>query len=278
MRGRMGLGLILIASLALGCQSKAQREQTAAQKQAQREAKAEAKRQAQMAKQQDAQRKAEAQAQARRDAAQHKVDEQKAKELAAAQSAQAQADAKQREKDAKEAKKRAEAKANEVGHEFMVPEEQGRLLDVIFEAQSAAGAYEDQELHNAHFDCGVLNSLGRAKLALLLKGAHHKCATVHISGNEKEAQTRLASVQQFWKDSPYSDVQLTVKDGINEDLLTPSTVGLKGLAKMDKEKQTGTVRNVNVTNNSAGGTSGTGGSSSGGGASGNYSPASSEQP
>jgi len=264
MRGRMGLGLVLIASLAIGCQSKAQREQTAAQKQAQKEAKAEAKRQAQLAKQQEAQRQAEAKAQAKLTADQQKVDAEKAKELAAAQQAQAEADAKQREKDAKEAKKKAEAKANEVGHELFVPEEQGRYRDMWFEAQASAGAYEDAELHNAHFDCGVLNSLGRTKLALLLKGAHHKCATVHITGNDKEQQTRLASVEQFWKDSAYSDVKLTIKDGINEDVLTPSTVGLKGLAKMEKDKPTGPTRNVNVTNTSSGGSSGTSGGSSGG--------------
>jgi colicin import membrane protein len=274
----MGLGLILIASLAIaGCQSKAQREQTAAQKQAQKEAKAEAKRQAQLAKQQEAQRQAEAKAQAKASAEQQKVEAQKAKELAAAQQAQAEADAKQREKDAKEAKKRAEAKADEIGHELMIPEEQGRYLDMWFEAQAAAGAYEDQELHNAHFDCGVLNSLGRAKLALLLKGAHHKCATVHITGNVREQQTRVASVEQFWKDSAYSDVKLTVKDGVNEDLLTPSTTSLKGLAKLDKDKPTGPTRNVNITNNNSpaggGSSSGTGGSAAGTGGSGYPSPA-----
>jgi hypothetical protein len=83
---------------------------------------------------------------------------------------------------------------------------------------------------------------------------------VPASGTDEVTQARLASVQQFWRDSRWASLQLQAKAGTNPDLSAPASAGIAGLRKLEKEESRGNVRNTTVNFNAASG----GGQSSGG--------------
>ena len=227
MRGRTGCAVLLIAALAVGCQNKEsamtaeQKRQAAALRESNKRA--------------EQQRQAEAKANREREAAQAKEDARQARVLAKQQREQAKKDDERRQQEARETKARDAKRTDEIGHEIFVLEGHQRYVDQFAQAQAADGAAEDAMLGDAHFDAGELNSLGRYKLNLILRGAHGKPATVYLISADKDAQARAAAVDRFWKESQYgSSVALTAKEGFNPDGGASSNVGLNGLRKLDK--------------------------------------------
>ena len=114
-------------------------------------------------------------------------------------------------------------------------ENQVRSIDNFMRLQSALGAAEDAMLLPQHFDGGALNSLGRAKLDLILAAAPvDKPAHVYLPQDD-HAGARRAALKEYVKTSPYADRQLELKEGWNDSAAVPAASGLAGLKAMQHQ-------------------------------------------
>ena len=245
MRGRLGLCVAMTAALLLagGC-AKRTPEQKAAEK-ANKAAIAQAK-----ADQKAAKKQAEAQAKADKKRMAEERERAEAQAQAAKKQAevQAKADKKRAAEEAKLAKAQARKRKNQkpvqyaddeewvIGHPYSVPENHPRSFDRHVQAMAAAGAADDTSLFDQHFDGGELNALGRAKVALMLQAAPKNTPlTIYVptGGADERVQARLSAVETFWKDSKWSDLQVQARAGVDTRHMTPASVGLAGLRKME---------------------------------------------
>jgi len=243
MRGRMGLGVLLLtaAMLAAGCGTPQQREQKKQMEQEKKIAQAEAKKQKEVAAAEAKRQKADAAAEAKRQKEQAAIDA----KLQAEENARMSAAAKKQQ--AEEAKASAAAKAeadqyekdskDEIGHDIIRDERHVRTVDRFVIAQSAQGAREDATLSDQHFDGAELNALGRAKLYLMGKAGVKGPVTVFLNSTDlKLNEGRQLAIEQYWKGSAYSETALVVKPGMNDDLTYPVKPGLDAIKRMESKK------------------------------------------
>ena len=220
--------------------------------QAKREADAR-KREAEARKREEAQEKREAELAARKEREQRAValanEKAQAKRLAKEQREQAKRDekaAREQEKLAAQARRDADREQKklendrkwEIGHEMMMHEDEPRLFDAFAKSAAAAGAAQDAGFSDVHFDGNQLNSLGRAKLALILENADNGPVTVYVAGGERVLAGRMAAIEKYWKDSPYAQVQLQSREGHNLAHASPADAGIRGLAKLEQQRRT----------------------------------------
>jgi hypothetical protein len=157
-------------------------------------------------------------------------------------------------------------KTDTIGRPDFKPENNPQLIDIHVRQMAAAGAAADATLYDRHFDGGELNSLGRAKVALMLSAAPKgQVLTIYVptDGSDERVQVRLASVEKYWKDSQYAAVQLQTKEGVNPFNTTPASSGLAGLRRIERPDQQGGANSSSSGSSTGSGSSGTGGSSSG---------------
>lgn len=106
-----------------------------------------------------------------------------------------------------------------VGREF--PSEQSiRAPQRFLETQAAAGARADSTLSESHFDGEQLNSLGRQKLDLTLKGDHSLSPlTIYmdIPQTDATAEARRRAVVLFLKDRGLLESQVRFAGGANPE-------------------------------------------------------------
>lgn len=129
----------------------------------------------------------------------------------------------------------------------------------FMDAMAASGARADAMLFKDHFDGGRLNSLGEAKLSLMLKDDDSPApVVVYLSVDEKQgvSAARRDSVIAFLKDKGLKADQIEVKFGSNPDS--------RSLAKKHLEKLPMTDSASSST--AAGGTTANAGGSLSGGA------------
>jgi hypothetical protein len=217
-----------------------------------------ASKQTKMARAEQKEQKAQLKAQQEQAKAEQKAQQAEAKRLAAEDKQRREEDARMAAKVRKEHEKYEKEQREAFGSDVIRDERMPRQVDYFDRALAAAGANEDLMLNDAHFSNGELNSLGRSKVALIARAAPAgKPVVIYVTGDEKANQPRVASVQNYWKAMPYSDLELQVKPGINDAQMTDTSVGIKGLAKQEKTNYTGTT-------GSSSSMSGAGGSSSSG--------------
>jgi hypothetical protein len=217
-------------------QARAERDKAAAQ------AKVDADR---MAQQQQAERE-RAEAQARLDAQNAAAAERANQERAAAEAAERKRQAAlargQKPPKAEKVKPYPDDEVAVIGEPYIRPENYTSLFDRHTQAMSAAGAAQDASLYDQHFDGAELNALGRSKVALMLQGApRNEPLTIYVppSGPSERVQARLASVNQFWRDSQWAAMQVQTKQGVAPENTTSAAQGLAGLRRLEREQQEG---------------------------------------
>ncbi|MGB7156618.1 MAG: hypothetical protein WBD40_01050 [Tepidisphaeraceae bacterium] len=107
-----------------------------------------------------------------------------------------------------------------------------RFADV----QRSNGARGDGNLFAAHFTDDAVNSLGRAKLDVMIRDDETvRPVTIHMAPTKDMPVTirRMESVTAYLKDAGLSDAQIQFETGLNEDSFHPAAPELANLAKMD---------------------------------------------
>ena len=102
------------------------------------------------------------------------------------------------------------------GEDFR-PDDEPRAVDNVMLAQAAAGARADSTLYGPHFDSHGINSLGRAKLALMLRSEEPIDPLIVYLDLPAQMGTEPAhsSVTDFLKSRGLTDSQIKLVDGAN---------------------------------------------------------------
>lgn len=112
----------------------------------------------------------------------------------------------------------------------------------LAEVQAAAGARADGMLHAKDFDGGVINSLGRSKLDLMIKDDQAITPlVVYLDLPEGNAlnKARHDSTVLFLKDRGLLDSQIRIENGINPDSLNAAEPNLLRLPKTESSGEPG---------------------------------------
>lgn len=115
-------------------------------------------------------------------------------------------------------------------------DDDARPLQDAMTAQSSAGARADAMLFACHFDGSSLNSLGQAKLRLMLLDpelANVLTVYVNTSGQDTLLQQRQASVTKFLRDGGWTDKQVAVAAGANPNGMHPAADSLTRMGKTE---------------------------------------------
>jgi hypothetical protein len=114
------------------------------------------------------------------------------------------------------------------------PDDEPRAVDNAMFAQAAAGARADSTLYGAHFDAHGINSLGRAKLALMLRSEEPiDPLIVYLDlPAEMPADPVHASVTDFLKSRGLTEAQIKLVDGANPGTIHPAAPTSNALKAM----------------------------------------------
>jgi hypothetical protein len=138
--------------------------------------------------------------------------------------------------------------------------EPGREIDRMIEMQAAVGAKNDATLYPQHFDGGELNSLGRSKLALLMRanqGSPRTVVYMDLGRANDLTSARHSSIERYWRDSMSGQTQLEIRDGMNSNLAYSAQPSLDRLKLTNRPGEKGgesqsesTNQNVNAPDRS----------------------------
>jgi hypothetical protein len=131
--------------------------------------------------------------------------------------------------------------------ELFPPDEAVRPVDRAVEVQSAAAARSDATLNNYHFDRGgVLNSLGRAKLDLMLKDDDASLPMLvyvdireHGDRSMSDVSRYEDSARRYLADRGLRDDRVEFHSGPNLSSTRPARDGLRGLKRLEGTEQSG---------------------------------------
>ena len=141
---------------------------------------------------------------------------------------------------------------------FVDTDAQTPIATRFADAQAASGARADATLSRQHFDGPALNSLGQAKLALMLKDDDAASPMkVYLNTGEKDPayKQREQSVAAFLKDKGLRDTQIELVAGPNPESTSPAARHLANLPKTDTSSASGDAGKSAAAGGS-GGTSG----------------------
>jgi hypothetical protein len=120
-------------------------------------------------------------------------------------------------------------------------------LERINDAQAIKGAAADAMLEDQHFDGILLNSLGRKKLDLMMRGTSvNKPLVVYLDMSHDTAQNRQAAVTDYIKNAGVDDSAIQVVIGPNPHMMTPTAYNLNEVYKGDGTTITGEAADENV--------------------------------
>jgi hypothetical protein len=74
----------------------------------------------------------------------------------------------------------------------------------------------------------------------MLQGApKNEPLTIYVppTGSTERVQSRLAAVNQFWKDSMWAAMQVQTKEGVNPETAASAAAGLAGLRRLEKQEE-----------------------------------------
>jgi hypothetical protein len=114
------------------------------------------------------------------------------------------------------------------------PDKQERKSHQISEAQATAGARKDATLQDYHFDGAKLNSLGEAKLDLMIPDEQDDDMTVYVNVPANDiTSNRKNAVSEYLKYRGVDASHVKLVDGINPDTITPAAEGMARLSKTE---------------------------------------------
>lgn len=103
---------------------------------------------------------------------------------------------------------------------------------LMFDRQVANGAAADAMLFDIHFDGGELNSLGKQKLGLIIKGRSTNVPTKVYLNMPKDAEystARQTTVESVLGSAGLAKEQFAVVFGPNPGVLMPADAGIRAL-------------------------------------------------
>lgn len=117
------------------------------------------------------------------------------------------------------------------------PDEQMVAMKHLNNAQAARGAASDATLYSCHFDGPAVNSLGKAKLDLMLAAADNESdASVSVwmdVPDDQNADDRREAVKAYLRQRGLPSDRLVIGRGPNPAVDSPAAQGLKDLPKAD---------------------------------------------
>jgi hypothetical protein len=151
--------------------------------------------------------------------------------------------------------------------EFWAPDDRSRSVWAILDRQAAAGAREDAALGAQHFDGDALNSLGTARLELLVAGPTRP-TTVYLNLPDKDENSaaRRESVNRWLQEAGLASDAVVLKDGPNPSMSRPAAPELSRLWKTESPGPVASGSNEETGANVGGGMPGSGGAPAGGAA------------
>lgn len=120
------------------------------------------------------------------------------------------------------------------GEDFR-PEGEKRAVHRFAEAQAASAARADATLRAVHFNGPELNSLGRARLDLMLKDdepVEPLVVYVDVPAGYPLGDRWRASATRFLKDRGLTDEQIRFESGVNPGRTSPAEDAVRGLHKL----------------------------------------------
>jgi hypothetical protein len=123
------------------------------------------------------------------------------------------------------------------GGELLRTEAEPRATSRILLAQTVTGAGEDAMLYPHHFDGVELNSLGAAKLRLMLEDAEFLAEPEIFVVDGRPEQ--MAAVRRFLGEFGVAFQDTSLVAGPNPDTRRPAAVGLGEMQKFEETNATG---------------------------------------
>jgi hypothetical protein len=118
--------------------------------------------------------------------------------------------------------------------DFIPPDSAPRDMTPLLYNQQANGAASDGTLYPCHFDGAYLNSLGVAKLDMILADPRHDTLKVWLAvGNDDLSEPRRMAVGMYLHDHGVPLTQIQFGDGPNPQTLHSAAKGLTDLPKTD---------------------------------------------
>ncbi len=143
------------------------------------------------------------------------------------------------------------------GMDSFFPKDEARSTQQFMTAQAASGARADATLQPCHFDGDKLNSLGMAKLDLMLKDDDSvDPMTVYINLGEKDATlaARKDSITQYLVDHGLVKDQIALKTGENPDSKSLSAEHLSRMSRTESTMSDSSAPQGGTTSDAAAGT------------------------
>jgi hypothetical protein len=118
--------------------------------------------------------------------------------------------------------------------EDFAADDKPKAMDRLLDSQAARGAAVDATLYADHFDGSQLNSLGTAKLDMMLKDGGSLPMSVWMAVPEDDKmQMRRLAVAAYLKEKGVALDQIRFAAGPNPDTGSPAGKGLKDLDKLE---------------------------------------------
>lgn len=114
------------------------------------------------------------------------------------------------------------------------PDDEPRAVNNYFNEQTAIASREDAMLYPCHFTAGKLNSLGRAKLAMMTGGPEGGKSTIYLNVPQDEGfSAEQSSVTDYLAKRGLATTSYTLLAGPNPSGGAPAGEGLAGLSKQE---------------------------------------------
>ena len=119
-------------------------------------------------------------------------------------------------------------------HEAFFPDLNESKTRLALNVQAARGARVDATLYGMHFDGTELNSLGQAKLGLMLEdGNAASPVTVYVSVAAEDAGARRAAVERYLTDAGLEQGRFKTIAGVNPHNTHPASESITRLKKTE---------------------------------------------
>ena len=148
---------------------------------------------------------------------------------------------------------RGASQATKLHGERFAPDDEPRAVQNFAAAQAAAGARSDGTLHAVHFDAQGLNSLGREKIDLMMRGeepAQPLVVYLDVARGPVTAEAARQSVTDYLKGRGLPENQIKLVDGPNTGSLHPAAeagAALKTLGQAPAATSAGGDKQVGYT-------------------------------
>jgi len=133
-----------------------------------------------------------------------------------------------------------------------VPDDANRSVWKALEVQSAAGAAEDGNLYDCHFEGSMLSDLGRDKLDLMARADRHPLVVYVDVQDDSAFSARQEAVTKFLAAAGMSTDDMLVKKGTNPNATSTAAPNIARMWKTENPGRGGTDGDTNVDTGTGG--------------------------